>query len=141
MSLNLAEVLENYSQVVGTLCVKYLTDFESDDNELQVKLRHLTDTLLLHINEITSNERFNSLITSIAPQENEESFGAYISLLDKNKDLVIQYSTDSSLINMISSDQDQVSYDLGILTFKSEPIDTLPSLKIVTIITPISVRI
>lgn len=141
MDLNLAEVLENYSQVVGTLCIKYLTDFESDESELQIKLRQLTNTVLLHINEVTSNESFNSLLISIIPQKNEESFGAYISLLDRNKDLVIQYSTDSSLINVISSDQDQVSYDLGILTFKSEPINALPNLKIVTLITPISVRI
>lgn len=139
MSLNLAEVLENYSQVIGTVSIKYLADYESDDSEIQAKLRQITDSLLLHIHEIVDNDSFNSLITDAILCE--EGFGAYISMLDKNKDLVIQYSSDVSLINMISSDQDQVSYDLGVITFKSEVIDTLPNLKISTLITPISVRI
>lgn len=139
MSLNLAEVLENYSQVIGTVSIKYLADYESDDSEIQAKLRQITDSLLLHIHEIVDNDSFNSLITDAILCE--EGFGAYISMLDKNKDLVIQYSSDASLINMISSDQDQVSYDLGVITFKSEVIDTLPNLKISTLITPISVRI
>lgn len=137
--LNLAEVLENYSQVIGTISIKYLADFESDDNDIQAKLRQITDNLLFHIHEIVDNDSFNSLIADVVLCE--EGFGAYISMLDKNKDLVIQYSSDSSLINMVSSDQDQVSYDLGIITFKSETVDILPSFKISTLITPISVRI
>lgn len=115
--LNLAEVLTNESRVMGVLCIKTLYS-EIPDKKTQYSLLKKGKQILSIIDQIKDHISFISSVSSII----DSNLHLSISLPDASKELVIKYSTDMSLLGMVSPNQDQETYDIGNMLYKTEKI-------------------
>lgn len=131
----LAEVIFNESKVIGTLSIKYMLETSTDDTDCQSLLTSILNNILSNINQITDQSSFISITRLECTQE----LGIYLSLLSSNE-LMIKYSTDQQVVNSISSDQDQLAYDLGNTIYSSVLSNESPQFKISTLSVPIKVR-
>jgi hypothetical protein len=137
--IKLSELVNNTSKVVGTLCFKSFVTIKTSKKEHQDYLISCSSKLLSNIDRIKTQEDFVYLID----QFNDNSLNVSISLLTVSEELKIKYSTDQNVVGCISSDQDQLSYDLGVIYFSEEkvPREDVPNIKIYTITVPISIRV
>ena len=137
--IKLFEVIKNPSKVVGTLCFKSIVPYNSTNKESQDYLMSCSNRLLNSLNVIKNQDNFLETIEVF----DDKSLGVSINLVDSSEELKIKYSTDINLIGYISSDQDQLSYDLGVVHFSEERVvrDDVPDIKIVTLTVPLNIRV
>jgi hypothetical protein len=118
---------------MGVLCIKTLYS-EVPDKKTQHSLLKKGKQILSIIDQINDHISFISSVSSII----DSNLHLSISLPDTSKELVIKYSTDMSLLGMVSPNQDQETYDIGNMLYKTEKIIN-NDLYIVTLTIPLCV--
>jgi hypothetical protein len=131
MCLNLTEVLINESHIIGTLCIKTFYS-EIPTNKIQNLLITKGNELLSIINKIKDHKSFLEAVETLSSDLNIS-----INLPNFNKELIVKYSTDFDIINHVSPNQDQKSYDLGVMLYKTEKTIN-NNIYIITLTIPIS---
>jgi hypothetical protein len=108
--VHLSELLVNKKKIRGTLSIKMFINTIDDSSSHLQQVSEWLESFISNINLVIDSNSFDVLVKDLGITNCD----IYLNTIDPvSGELIIKYSTDRTLVGLLSGDLDQESYDLG----------------------------